>query len=133
MKKQKFKVGERVKVRDDLIVDEKYMMKSGRFYMRFLKGMRNNLGKEATIMQVSEFGYYLDIDDINLYTDDMLKKFVDVKSKINEIAESNIVEVEGLLLHMLRLIPEQQINHALDTGNEQLFKELTQRYQNTKR
>jgi transcriptional antiterminator Rof (Rho-off) len=132
MKRLKFKKGERVKVKQDLHFGIKYYMQDGFNYETLSDTVRNNMGKEATIMEVHERGYKLDIDSINWYTDDMIKKFVDVKAREDKIAEKDAEAVENILNHVLKLLPEQQINHALDTGNKELFDELTKRYPKTK-
>ena len=123
----KFRAGERVKVRRDLVVGEKYFMEDGINCEIFSHTMRNNLDKEATIIEVNNLrGYRLDIDTLPyFYTDGMLNKFVDVKAKTEEVSKRDKGEVDALIEHMLKLTPEQMINHALDTGDKELFDKLT--------
>lgn len=122
-KKYKFKIGERVKVRKDLEIGKDYhMLNNPDTCDEVTEDMIKHLGKEATVMDIKYGKYYLDIDPFHNYTDEMLKKFVDVKSS-SEYKSND--EVENLVEHMLEMSVKQQIDYALDVGDKELFYELT--------
>lgn len=117
----KFKIGDRVRVKSDLSIGNRYYMEDGIEGNTFSEGMRNNLGKEATIIAECEFGYTLDIDRFRKYTDGMIERYY-----------NDTKEVEDLINHIRQLIPEQQINNALDTDNKEAFKILSEKYRTEK-
>lgn len=136
MNKFRFKVGDRVRVKNDLVVGGRYFMEDGETSDIFSHGMSENVGKEATIIAIECGKYHIDIDVIHKYTDSMIKKLVDSKSRGDY--EEN-VEVEDLLNHMIKQFPKQkeriskeqiekEINHAIDTGNKEEFLRLSKKY-----
>ncbi|GIN67035.1 MULTISPECIES: IDEAL domain-containing protein [Bacillus] len=120
--KNKFKVGDQVRVKNDLIVGKLYSMQNGNIKYLFTEEMSQYLGERATIMAISNDGYILDISPRYCFVDEMLKRIVDVTAST---PYTPIKEVEELHEYMLRLIKEQKINHALDTNDKESFKRLT--------
>lgn len=123
MRRFKFKVGERVKIRKDLVVAEKYYMADGETYDTFSKRMIPTRGEEATVMDIEEGKYKLDVDELHYYTDDMLIKFVDDKARK---PYDDKKDVEDLINHMLNMSKSQIIDSTLDKGDEISFREITQ-------
>lgn len=123
--KLKFKIGERVKVKKDLEIGVRYYMEDENVRDMFTEKMAKNCGKEATIVNIIKNKYVLDIDNFHLYTDGMLNKFVDVKAK-SDYKHND--EIEALLENMLKLVPQQQIDYALDNGDKELFHKLRKKY-----
>jgi hypothetical protein len=128
----KFKKGEKVIVKDDLVVGRRYASeKHAQINDSFSRLMSKNLGKEATIISVEYGRYRLDIDELHLYTDGMLMPIIEVEEEEEvDIATLPYVrnnEVERLILHMKRLVPQQLINDALDKGDKAKFLRLTKK------
>lgn len=68
----KYKVGDKVRVREDLKVDEDYYMEGGETRDRFVVDMAEFRGKVVTIKEHSGEGKYkIEGDDIYSWTDDM--------------------------------------------------------------
>ena len=72
----KYKIGDRVKIREDLIVNEYY----GK--IDFIKDMKKYLGEESVICAIDykngrEFGYLLKDCDLYTWTDEMLEPIVE--------------------------------------------------------
>lgn len=108
----KFKLGDIVKVKDDLVIGGVYFMNDSRIGDKFTSQMRKNTkGKEAKIIRIkSNGGYILDIDRIHTYYDDMLEY-------PHDIAEDPYVfnsEVESLVTHMKGQHYKKLIDKALD-------------------
>lgn len=123
----KYKKGDVVQVRNDLIIGNQYFHENSKIYDVFSSRMRNNLGKEAKIVGILEGKYLLDIDSIHTFTDGMLQEPVDKLAKTPY--EFNF-DVERIVEHMLKLMPEQLINNAIDKGDRELFKTLSEKYYN---
>lgn len=117
-----FKVGDSVRLKDNLIVGKRYFMEKGFNSEAFSEGMEKFKGKKAVITRCAEQGYRIDLQSVYWFTDEMLDNFDEFeetqKRQDSELADS-------LINHMLNLIPEQLINHALETGNKERFEELT--------
>lgn len=118
----RFKVGDNVRVKENLVVGERYFMEKGFSSEAFSDGMRKFAGKKAVITQSAKHGYRVDLHSMYWFTDEMfdgVEEFEEAqKRQDSELADS-------LINHMLSLIPEQLINHALETGNKERFEELT--------
>ena len=89
----KFKIGDKVKVRDDLEV--------GRYYgeLDFLSGMRNLEGKELTIDFISEKGNYGFEESSYVCSEEMLKKvFNDKDVDVEDVDDDDSVIDDNKLL-----------------------------------
>lgn len=118
----KFKEGDRVVIRKDLIVGEFYYNEDGKTLDVFSPTMKQFCGQVAEIMFVTDKGsYMLDIDPWHNYTDEMLQGIEETENVFSE-------EVEELINHMLKLAPEQLINNAIDRGDKEEFIRLTEKY-----
>ena len=78
----KFKIGDKVRLRDDLEVGEKY----GKAY--FLNLMKKSQGKEVTIEGITSQGYYTLKESDLFYSEEMLEKVVDDTDDLLEFALS---------------------------------------------
>jgi hypothetical protein len=128
----KFKVGDTVLVRDDLKVGKLYYHENNKVGDTFSNMMRNNLGKRAKIVGIERGLYVLDIDVFHRYTDGMLET-VEENCKRKDGAHMTALytfdeNVEKIVNQMLKLVPEQLINHAIDTENKELFDEVSRKY-----
>ncbi len=125
----KFKVGDKVVVREDLVAGKTYYHEDGSGKNDFSYLMEGCKGKQATITSVEFNKYALDIDGFFSYTDEMLRKYEEVEEEdlIHRPYEYN-QEVEDLVVYMLRLAPQQLINDAIDKGNKEGFIKLTNYY-----
>lgn len=69
----KFKEGDKVRIKNTLVVDEDYYMEGSEVWDTFTKDMKEYLGMEAVIVDASN-EYELDIDNAEWsWTDDMLE------------------------------------------------------------
>lgn len=116
----KFIIGSKVKVKNNLLVGMEYSNEDGTIFDNLNFRMKNHLGKEAIVVEILEGKYKLNIDKFFLYTDNMLEG-------IDEEIKPNL-EVEEIVNELLKLIPEQLINDAIDKKDEKRFKELTNQY-----
>lgn len=128
----KFKKGDKVIIKKDLVVGRKYKSeKHVRINDTFTRLMSKNLGKEATVVAIEFDRYRLDIDDFHLYTDEMLSLVIELEDEeevdIATLPYTRNNEVERLILHMKRLVPQQLINDSLDKGNKEKFLRLTKK------
>ncbi|MCR8994575.1 hypothetical protein [Brevibacillus laterosporus] len=78
----KFKVGDKVVIRKDLIVFESYAMKNSSEELTFLPDMKKYRGMKVTISDVWEYGYRIIGNDF-LWTDEMFESTV--KKATNEM------------------------------------------------
>lgn len=125
MTNTRFKTGEKIKIKEDLTVGGVYCMSQGNDCEKFSNRMRNYMGKEATIVKAEPRGYKIDIDIFHWYTDSMIEN---IKNYEDILAEHDAQLAESIINHMLKKIPEQLINHALDTEDKELFQEVTQKF-----
>ena len=81
----KFKVGDKVRVREDLII--------GKWYGKdtFSIGMKDTLGGVYEVKKIFGFGYKLDCSDIYVYTDEMLELVCCFEEKIITYRKDNKV------------------------------------------
>ena len=112
----KFKIGDKVRVKNDLVVDKIYYNEDSHIADVFTPSMIEYLGNVAVVENIHNGRYKLDISYHN-FTCDMLELVEAVKSEADEIIE-----------HMLRLIPQQLIDDALDKKDEERFNELIKVY-----
>lgn len=134
-KNLRFKIGDRVRIKKDLIVGARYFMEDGVTSDIFSLGMSNNSGKEATILGIANGKYQLDITPY-LFTDGMITKLVDSKAR-SEYQENE--DIESLLRGLINSYPKQkeryekeqiekEINETLDNGDKEEFLRLTEKY-----
>jgi hypothetical protein len=123
MNELRLRIGDNVKVRSQLVVGERYFMQDRVTFDKFSKLMSKNSGAEAMVIGFERGMYVLDIDPIHTYTDDMLIKINDPFAR-KSYTENE--EVEDFLNHMLTLTTKQLIDNALDKGDKETFKKLTE-------
>lgn len=104
---RKFKIGDRVIIRDDLIVGKLYYSDNGESDT-FTYRMKNNMGKEGRIIEVNHVGYRLDIDPIHTYTDEMLKFS-------NNLYVDDYTDIDLLLDNSRLNYYREKIDEALDS------------------
>lgn len=126
----KFKVGDYVKVKEDLVVNWKYYNEDGETYEYFVSKMAKYKGKILQVIAVAENKYRLNTDLPYLFIDEMLESvnddvvFVAKQEKMmNDYIASP--EVEVFIKHMEKIGQQQLIDYALDIRNEELFRKLT--------
>lgn len=125
----KFKKGEKVRVKKNLIIGEMYFNEDHRVYDVFSYGMREYLGKEGVIIGLSKGKYVLDFGKIYGFTDDMLEYPVDNSVKAPYRFDP---EVEELLFHVMKEHYIALIDKALDNDiyvkNPSEFQKLVDLY-----
>ena len=115
-----FKIGNIVKVKDDLIPDVLYGTD------KFVYPMNKHRGSVAEIVGYTDKGYMLDIDNVYQYTDEMIEMYVD------EVAKSDYKhneEVESIIGHIQKVILMEKIDKALDNNSKEEFEQLMKEYQ----
>lgn len=123
----KYKVGDRVRVRNGVKVGGFYTNKDGSGDY-FTTDMQKHKGKEATVIAVESKGYRLDIDESYLYTDGMLVTIIDT------LANNTFTHEEYYDTVVLAVLKSQldnlsvKIDEVLDDGDEELFSELSLTY-----
>lgn len=123
----KYKIGDRVRVRNGVKVGGFYTNKDGSGDY-FTTDMQKHKGKEATIIAVESKGYRLDIDESYLYTDGMLVTIIDtLANNVFTHEEYHDTVVLAVLKSQLDNLSES-IDKSLDEGNEELFSELSSTY-----
>ena len=123
----KYKIGDRVRVRNGVKVGGFYTNKDGSGDY-FTTDMQKHKGKEATIIAVESKGYRLDIDESYLYTDGMLVTIIDtLANNLFTHEEYHDTVVLAVLKSQLDNLSES-IDKSLDEGNEELFSELSSTY-----
>ena len=116
----KYKIGDRVKIRKDLIVNEYY----GK--IDFIKDMKKYLGEESVICAIDykngrEFGYLLKDCDLYTWTDEMLEPIVEYDE------EKSSLEKALKLLNMT----EEEMNKEYDKKDiTELGVEITNKFNN---
>jgi hypothetical protein len=117
--KLKLKVGDRVKVREDLKVGKWYSDESGMNSNAFTLQMKQNRGRFAEVVGVAYGQYVLSIDKVHLYTYSMLD---DLSVEDNpEFVKSEYVfneQVERLVAKLMKNQALRAMDKALD---ERLF------------
>lgn len=80
----KFKLGETVRVKTDLVMDKDYKMENSKYENTFVDPMKKYAGKTFKIKTVEECGYQLEGVPVWTWTDGMLEKvtkIINVKSE----------------------------------------------------
>lgn len=123
----KFEVGDAVQVKRDLLIGKIYHNEENTNQKEiFSESMKGYRGKEGKVTEIRNGLYKLDIAlNWHSFTDTMLQEPVDYLAK--EPYGYNR-EIEELLEKVLKLAPEQLINHALATGNKTLFNVVSKQY-----
>jgi len=90
MSEFKFKIGDKVKVRNDLIIDEAYAMENSDFYNTFEKQMAKYKGKIVTIDGFYGKEYFIREDGGEWgWTDEMFERYI----MTEELTELNVCEL----------------------------------------
>lgn len=124
----KFDKGNKVRIKKDLQVGMEYSNEDGTIFDVCSFRMKNNFGREALIVGIEEGKYRLNIDRFFLYTDNMLESIdkANPKSKSGKGIIDVNEETENIVQEMLKSIPEQLINDAIDNGDVERLKNLSQ-------
>lgn len=124
-----YKVGDKVKIREDLEVDKKYNE------LFFVKEMEEYKGKIATITRVSpiQHSYEIDIDDSDwCWTDDMLKTCINnnIVMTVEDLLNKTDVEKGGLIItvYYSNAYFETTIGHNKINRNSELYKRFIKAY-----
>lgn len=154
--KQLYKVGQRVKIRENLVEYQRYYNEEATAWDTFIPSMRNNLGKETTIIAYSERTgkYTLEIDPLHNYMDTMftaipVDSYEALTSVINAVEKSErelqkareekpvvfnseyLKDVEDVVAKSLKVTSErlikEEIDKALDAGDKDRFNELVEK------
>jgi hypothetical protein len=126
-----YKVGDKVKIREDLEVDKRYNE------LFFIKDMEEYKGKIATITRVSPVNrsYEIDIDDSDWsWTDDMLKPYINnnIVMTVEDLLNKTDVEKGGLIITIYypNAYFEATIGHNKINRNSELYKRFVNAYGN---
>lgn len=126
-----YKVGDKVKIREDLEVDKKYNE------LFFIKDMEQYKGKIATITRISpvQHSYNIDIDDGDwCWTDDMFEEVKEVKTDngftVENVLNHTDVESGGLIITIYypNAYFEATIGHNKINRNSELYKRFVNAY-----
>lgn len=124
-----YKVGDKVKIREDLKVDERYNE------LFFVKDMEKYKGKIATITRLSsiQHSYDIDIDDGDWsWTDDMLKACINNNTAmtVENLLNKTDVEKGGLIItvYYSNAYFETTIGHNKINRNSELYKRFIKAY-----
>ena len=125
MNRRKFNIGDVVVLKDNLRVGAIYKSQCEQYGDKFTHSMRNNLGKEATVVTYQGGGYILAFegktDSVHVYYDGMIQK-----PKVSDYVFNP--EVELLVQHLQKQQLQKEIDKALDDKDEQRFNELVEKY-----
>lgn len=124
-----YKIGDKVKIREDLEVDKRYNE------LFFVKDMKEYKGKIATITRVSpvKHSYEIDIDDSDwCWTDDMLKPYINnnIAMTVEDLLNKTDVESGGLIITIYypNAYFEATIGHNKINRNSELYKRFIKAY-----
>lgn len=124
-----YKVGDKVKIREDLEVDKRYNE------LFFIKDMEEYKGKIATITRVSPVNrsYEIDIDDSDWsWTDDMFKPYINnnIVMTVEDLLNKTDVESGGLIITIYypNAYFEATIGHNKINRNSELYKRFVNAY-----
>jgi hypothetical protein len=120
-----YKVGDKVKIREDLEVDKEY---NG---LSFVKDMEKYKGKIATITEIPlvQHSYKIDIDNSAWYwIDDMLKPYIVMT--VEDLLNKTDVEKGGLIITIYypNAYFEATIGHNKINRNSELYKRFVNAY-----
>lgn len=127
----KYKVGDKVKIREDLEVGRQYGADG------FAREMEQYKGKTATIANVYDNVYYIEVDDVDnsyRWTDEMFEDVKEVKTD-NDFTVENVlnhtdVEHGGLIITVYypNAYFEATIGHNKINRNSELYKRFIKAY-----
>lgn len=124
-----YKIGDKVKIREDLEVDKRYNE------LFFVKDMEKYKGKIATITRLSpvQHSYDIDIDDGDwCWTDDMLKTCINnnIVMTVEDLLNKTDVEKGGLIITIYypNAYFEATIGHNKINRNSELYKRFIKAY-----
>ena len=124
-----YKVGDKVKIREDLEVNKKYNE------LFFIKDMEEYKGKTATITRLSpiDHSYDIDIDDGDWsWTDDMLKTCINNNTvmTVEDLLNKTDVEKGGFIItvYYSNAYFETTIGHNKINRNSELYKRFINAY-----
>lgn len=124
-----YKIGDKVKIREDLEVDKRYNE------LFFVKDMEKYKGKIATITRLSpvQHSYDIDIDDGDwCWTDDMLKTCINnnIVMTVEDLLNKTDVEKGGLIITIYypNAYFEATIGHNKINRNSELYKRFIGAY-----
>jgi hypothetical protein len=89
----KYNVGDKVRLRSDLVVGNKYANNVGEVRTHFAQGMAYLVGKEVTINKVSQFGYQVDEGSTYWFTDGMIEHVPLLERKVLPIERFTKMEL----------------------------------------
>ncbi len=129
----KYKVGDKVKVRADLVVGNRYGAND------FAKGMAQYKGKTATITSTyNDIYYHIDIDDVTNWhwTDEMLEDYMEDTEKsdtvmtVEYLLNKTDVEKGGLIITVYypNAYFEATIGHNKINRHSELYKRFIKAY-----
>ncbi|MFQ3543530.1 hypothetical protein Q7A53_05540 [Halobacillus rhizosphaerae] len=126
----KYNVGQEVEVRTDLITGQMYRNEEGTYSEIFQHNMRAFKGQKTKVTGIVAGGYKLEVSERYVFTDNMLKlpTLLEEKPYVFNRENNDHVELEKLLDHMLKLVPDQLINDAISRGDRKAFEEISRRY-----
>lgn len=115
-----FKLGDKVKIKDDLIVGGTYGN------LMFIHSMKQYLGKEATILSIDMDGdYMLDIDNETFYWDASMLSGKTIKEEESVRLAKAVCEYERIVSD---LEEELHIERELNKHHEETIDKLISRY-----
>jgi len=123
--KFKFNVGDEVMVKNDLVVGETYYSPNGKSDVFTFK-MEKFAGEIATVIEVNEVGYRLDIDPIHTYTEEMLEPVYTHENDFNK-DYATMVFLNSRLEFLRRKI-DKALDNKMFEKNPKEFKKLVDEY-----
>lgn len=128
-----FKVGDKVRIKKDLLIDKLYYNEDRTKSDYFTYRMEKFLGKESVIVEINDKGYVLEIDTMHTYTHEMIEKPYDELAKEDYTFD---YEVESVIENSKREFYERQLDKALEERlfetDPERFDELMKLYNSTK-
>lgn len=114
--KHKFQVGQRIRVRRDLIIGFGYSNHDGTRETEFTEYMTKNRGKIVEILEIRNGRYLVSNDEYNLYSDEMLSDLTETDDA--RFAKADYVHNDLVEAMVNKLMHDQfttAIDHALDS------------------
>lgn len=125
---RKFKIGDSVMIKKDLITGVKYYNEDGTGDI-FTSRMRKYRGEEAVIIEVNSMGYKLDIDDFHTYTESMLEDPYDELVRSEYSFNPNVERVIGdSLKHYYEDLMNKALEDKLFESDPKKFEEIIKAY-----
>ena len=130
----KYKVGDKVKIREDLVVGKMYGADD------FARGMEKYKGKIATIVTVHDTVYNINVDDNDIddddalawhWTDEMFEDYTETTAMtVEDLLNKTDVEKGGLIISVYypNAYFEATIGHNKINRNSELYKRFIKAY-----